>query len=538
MLESSKRLLETIQNSVSFRNKIFIFILVSMGLQLTFIGVNFRGALLETLQHQVGTRALVQAQEIATDPALIVSVEKQNRTEIEQLIQRIGQVSDANSIVIANRNGAGLSLLAESEVTLSKEVVSELIESKQAKISFEDSSNGYAITGKTVVTDASGRVIGFVSVGYLVDRFDEWMLRYAQPLVADFFIILLITLVVGWLFSSHIKRNMNGKEPAEIALAYNMRKSILQSVYEGVIAVDKQGSILSINNTARELVGTELSAKELNGQSITEYINQSQFLFYTPYEENLRDEQVKVNDNILIANRVAIYDQQVLTGWVFSFRKKEELSQLTEELAQIRQYTDNLRAMRDEYENKISTISGLLEMGDSNAALELIYSEKHRKQETREFIKSRIHSKRVAGILIGKASKARVLGLDLQFDKETQLSSIGNKIDISELSTVVGNLLDNAFEATLKNPDSSKVVSLLISDSSGELVIEVKDNGCGINPDLAMTMFSRGVSGHEDEGKKGVGLYLIGKFVYNAGGVIMVDEVAPKGTVFSLFIPI
>jgi len=78
MLESLKRLLEKVQNSVSFRNKIFIFILVSMGLQITFIGVNFRSALLETLQHQVGTRALVQAQEIATDSALIFSLKKKN----------------------------------------------------------------------------------------------------------------------------------------------------------------------------------------------------------------------------------------------------------------------------------------------------------------------------------------------------------------------------------------------------------------------------------------------------------------------------
>ncbi|WP_375748206.1 ATP-binding protein [Vibrio sp. HN007] len=538
MIDNSLRLLEKIQNSVSFRNKIFIFILVSMGLQLAFIGVNLRSAALETLEHQVGTRALVQAREIATDPLLIKYLTEKKADLIEQLIERRREVSDSSFIVVGDEQGIRLSHPVKERVGLPMQGSDNdgaLVRGK-SYISLNEGSLGVSIRGKTAVKDQYGNIIGVVSVGYLLERFDGWMIEYAQPLVLDFFIILFITLVVGWLFSSHIKRNMNGKEPAEIAFAYNMRKSILRSVYEGIVAIDKQGKILTVNFTALELMGLDKKPSELKDNDILDYVNQGQFFFSTPYDENLKDELIKVNGEMMIANRVAIYDEERLSGWVISFRKKEDISTLTDELSQVRQYTDNLRAMRDEYENKISTIAGLIQMGESSSALGLIYNEKYRKQETKEFITSRIKCKQIAGIMIGKAARASVLGLNLKFDENSQLAEDSEAIDTNELAAVIGNLLDNAFEATLKNPESNKEVSFLISDATKELVIEVKDNGCGIDPEIATTMFSRGVSS-KDESSGGVGLYLINKYVNNVGGVIMVDEARPKGTVFSIFIP-
>ncbi|WCE31378.1 ATP-binding protein [Vibrio sp. SCSIO 43137] len=533
------KLLSKIQNEVSFRNKIFIFILFSMGLQLIFIAVNLRNVAMESLEHQVGTRALIQAKEIASDPLLIESLNLNDMALIEQTAQRRRQSSDSSFIVIGDKRGIRLSHPVKERVGLPMQGADNegALVRGESYISVSEGSLGTSIRGKSAVIDSGGNIIGVVSVGYLLTRFDEWILLYAQPLLWDFLIILVITLVGAWLFASHIKRNMNGKEPAEIAFAYNMRKSILRSVYEGIIAIDKKGRILTVNFTALEMMQSDKSPKQLNGQGITDYINQSQFLFHTPYEENLKDELISIKGDTFVANRVAIYDKEVLSGWVISFRRKDEISLLSNELTQIKLYTDNLRAIRDEYENKFSTISGLLEMGDSQSALSHIYDEKHRKQETINFVTEHIKCKQVAGILIGKASRARVLGLTLEFSPQCQLGELNQALDVNELSAIIGNLLDNAFEATLKNPKSSKIISLLINDHDQELVIEVKDNGCGIDPELATTIFNKGSSHAEGETGKGVGLYLINRFVTNSGGVIMVDNVLPRGTVFSIFIP-
>ena len=535
----SFHLLDKVQHNVSFRNKIFIFILISMGLQLAFIGVNFRSALLDTLEHQVGTRALIQAEEIASDPLLVKEVGAKNVPAIEKMINRLRKISDANFIVVGDDKGIRLSHPVTERIGLPMKGADNAaaLERGESYISFSEGSLGFSVRGKTPILDSSGNIIGVVSVGYLVDRLDEWLIKYATPLVSDFFIILGIILIVGWLFASHIKKNMHGMEPAEITLAFHLQKSILKSVYEGVIAIDKQGKILAVNYSALELMGTDKEPSELKSRSITEFVDKTQFFFHTPYDENLKDELITINGEALIANRVAIFHRGMLIGWVISFRKKEDISSLTEELTQIKQYTDNLRVMRDVHQNKLSTIAGLIEMGDSNAALSLIYSDKDRKKETTDFISSRIKCKQVAGILIGKAAKARSLGLELQFDPDCQLDNLTADISPNELSAIIGNLMDNAYEATLKNPESSKIVSVLINDAGNELVLEIKDNGCGIDPVMATDMFTRGVSSKGEEEGSGVGLYLINRYVNNAGGVILVDNNLPKGTVFSIFIP-
>lgn len=105
-----------------------------------------------------------------------------------------------------------------------------------------------------------------------------------------------------------------------------------------------------------------------------------------------------------------------------------------------------------------------------------------------------------------------------------------------ELAAVLGNLLDNAFEATLKNPHSNKTISLLLTDNGAELVIEVADNGIGISADIAQTLFLKGVSSKNQEGH-GIGLYLVHQFVTQAHGSILIDSAEPQGTIFSIFIP-
>ncbi len=98
-------------------------------------------------------------------------------------------------------------------------------------------------------------------------------------------------------------------------------------------------------------------------------------------------------------------------------------------------------------------------------------------------------------------------------------------------------MLDNAYEATLKNPESSRKITLLLTDASDELVIEVADNGTGISPSVAETLFERGVTTKKEDGH-GYGMYLINRYVRHAGGYILIDDADPVGAIISLFIPL
>lgn len=533
------QLVGRVKSSFSFREQVFLLIFALMGLQLVLLGMNFHDALVDTLEHQVGTRALVQAKEVASDPQLIDGILKGDIQGINQEIDRLLRFSDASYIVVGDKAGIRLAHPHKHKIGYPMQGGDNegALKRGESYVSIREGSLGYGVRGKTAIFDQSGNIIGVVSVGYLLERFDRWVLHYAEPLVRNLALVFILTLIGAWIFSSHIKKKMNGMEPSEIALALYLQRTILKSVYEGVIAIDCKGKILAVNNSALKLLGTDKKISEIRNRNLIEYVNQANFFFQEPYESNIKDEIISINGYKLIANRVAVKDDGELIGWVVSFRHKDDINSLTAEISQIKQYTDNLRVLRHEHANKLSMIAGLIEIGDCDAALLMINRENSANQRLIDFVSSRIKCKQIAGILLGKYARARELGLKLEFDPTCHLDENLVALDPNELSAVIGNLLDNAYEATLKNPDSNKVISFLITDAGSEIVIEVGDNGCGIDPEVADSLFSRGVTSKNDSEGHGIGLYLINRYVTNAGGIITVDDADIKGTIFSIFIP-
>ncbi len=101
----------------------------------------------------------------------------------------------------------------------------------------------------------------------------------------------------------------------------------------------------------------------------------------------------------------------------------------------------------------------------------------------------------------------------------------------------MGNLLDNAFEASLRSDEGNKIVELFLSDEGDDVVIEVADQGCGVPESLRDKIFEQGVRTRADEpGEHGIGLYLIASYVTRCGGVITLEDYDP-GTLFSIYIP-
>ncbi len=102
----------------------------------------------------------------------------------------------------------------------------------------------------------------------------------------------------------------------------------------------------------------------------------------------------------------------------------------------------------------------------------------------------------------------------------------------------MGNLLDNAFEASLKNNQGNKQVELYLSDEGKEIVIEVADQGCGFPSEIQDKWFERGVTTKTDiADSHGIGLYLVASYVKRCNGAVIIEENQPHGTVFSIFIP-
>ncbi|EKF9174361.1 sodium ion-translocating decarboxylase subunit beta [Vibrio cholerae] len=410
--------------------------------------------------------------------------------------------------------------------------------------STQKGSLGWAIRGKAAIVAPSGEILGVVSVGYLLDNISSWLRVYSYPVIFTVLLLMLLSALGAWIFTRHIKQQMFNMEPEEIAMNLNLQQSILQSVYEGIVAISLKGEILSVNAKALNILGIAHQPTHLIGRNVQEFITPTCFFMgASPFGKlaqqnrvSQQDELISCNGETLVANRVPINSGQQQIGWVVSFRRRNDFNTLTSQLTQIRQHNDNLRVMSHEFANRLSTIGGLIQIGAYDEAVKTIRRETAEQQQLIDFIAQTFHPKVIAGLLLGKYSRAKELRLCLEFDPLSHLHLEPQCMTSDELAAVLGNLLDNAFEATLKNPHSNKTISLLLTDNGTELVIEVADNGIGISADIAQTLFLKGVSSKNQEGH-GIGLYLVHQFVTQAHGSILIDSAEPQGTIFSIFIP-
>ena len=225
-------------------------------------------------------------------------------------------------------------------------------------------------------------------------------------------------------------------------------------------------------------------------------------------------------------------------GAIISFRSKDEISTLNAQLTQIKQYVESLRTLRHEHLNWMSTLNGLLQMKEYDRALAMVKGESQAQQQLIDSLRGSFDDRQVAGLLFGKAQRARELGLTFNLVEGSQLRQLPEGLDSTEFAAIVGNLLDNAFDASLKNLQGNKTVELYLSDEGEDVIVEVADQGCGVPESLREAIFEQGVSTKtEDAGEHGIGLYLIASYVGRCGGVITLEDNEPCGTLFSVFIP-
>ena len=527
---------------MTFKNRLFLLLLLVIGLQLLVIGIFVHHRLADILDKEVGNRAILQAEQIASRPTIIEAMETHNYAEIRSYVDNIQKFySDASYIVVGDEKGIRITHPDPQKIgfPMVGDDNSPALIYKKTYLSLREGTMGFGMRGKAPIINRNGKVIGIVSVGYLLNSIDSWRNLYLSPIISMMGLMLFSSILAAYFFSTHIKRQMLNMEPEEIALSLRMESAILQSVYEGVIAVNSVGLIYSINQNARQILGLPPETQLLASTSICDIVSPCDFFIPDANQQvAVKDEILSLNGDYVIASRVPCQLDGKALGWVVSFRRKDDINTLSHQLSQVQQHAESLRVMRHEYANKLSTIGGLIQLGAYDDALKTIRQESNQQQQLVDFFISTFNNNQVAGLLLSKYIRAQELGLSLEFDPTCRLSKpLPDALTADDLTTILGNLLDNAFESTLKNPDSSKQISLLISDQSNELVIEVADNGTGIDPNIVDNIFERGVTTKEENGH-GYGMYLIQRYVSHAGGHIILDEAEPRGAIISLFIPL
>jgi len=109
-------------------------------------------------------------------------------------------------------------------------------------------------------------------------------------------------------------------------------------------------------------------------------------------------------------------------------------------------------------------------------------------------------------------------------------------VDTGKLDKVVYNLLSNAFKYT---PKGGKIVfDVLIDTNNRQFIFFVSDTGIGIPKDKQEQLFSRFMQSSFSQNSVGIGLHLTYELVNIHKGIISFHENLPKGSVFTVTLPL
>lgn len=380
----------------------------------------------------------------------------------------------------------------------------------------------------TPVYDANRRQIGVVAVGISLNKVDDQVSRSRWAVIGMVLFSVLIGTLGTWGLVRVLKRILLGLEPHEISAQFKQRQAMLQSLKEGVIAVDAQGRVTLINHAARQMLLTNTSSGDAGHEPILADLRE---VLRTGVA--IQDRELGCNGLLLLSNTVPVRSQEMVIGAISTFRDKTEVSQLLQRLDGMVNYVDALRAASHEFMNKLHVILGLLNLKNYDKLEGYVLQTAQNYQNDIGAIQHRIKSPVVAGFLLGKIQRAQERGYILTLADESLVPDNPNEKQVTVLVTVLGNLIENALDAMSNQQEGE--VSLLLHYQNGWLVGEVSDDGPGIDPDNISAIFRKGFSTKGEN--RGVGLYLASQQISELGGSISVESEPGVFTQFFVHLP-
>ena len=509
-------------------------LLIQVGIVLLVVGAvsaAFVAILARVVEREYGERVLNVAHTVALLPALPQAFDSPDPSAtLQPLMESVRQADNLSFVVVSNRDRIRYSHPVPEEVGQPLSTDDQPALEGQSYVTVEQGTLGRSIRAKVPIFAADGRVIGVVSVGILEAQVQDLLWSYRPQMAAVGVGALLSGIVVSWLLARHIKRQIFGLEPPEIARLLEQREAMLHGIREGVVAVDRQGTITLVNDAARRLLDLP---DGVVGRPVEEVMPESSLRGVVDSGQPQED-QVTLgrNGRAIVINRMPMWRHGQLVGAIATFRDQTEVQRLARELSGARSHLDALRAQAHEFANRLHTISGLLELGWPDRAVSLINATTQAQQALVDDLPRRIGDPEVAALLLGKTSVAVERGVSLEVSPDSHL----DPADVygPDLVTIVGNLIDNAFEAT--QGQAERRVEVDIQEADGGIGLRVRDTGPGIPADDLDRIFEQGFSTKSGDGRaRGVGLALVRRAVARWGGRIDVHN--EPGAVFDIWLP-
>ena len=339
----------------------------------------------------------------------------------------------------------------------------------------------------------------------------------------------------------------------------NQQEALLSSMVEGVLAVDAEERILTLNRAAAELFG--VASDQARGRRLTEAIRNPslqrfvrQALAGTEFTEGevvLRegaDRFLQAHGTVLRNGQDHRIGALIVLNDVTRLRRLEGVRR------------DFVANVSHELKTPITSIKGFAEIlregalddrGEAERFVEIIARQSDRLEAIIEDLLTLSRIEQDAErqeVALEEGSLREVLEAavqDCQAKAEARDTAVtlvcdealGARINRALLEQAVVNLIDNA----IKYGEPGSPVSVEAHEIEEEIVIRVRDRGPGIDPEHLPRLFERFYRADKARSRKqggtGLGLAIVKHIVQAHGGRVTVESTRGQGSVFAIHLP-
>jgi two-component system, CitB family, sensor kinase len=523
-------------------------------LQLAIVVVVVAGVVLVTLAREAARfrdiesrRALAVAENVAAADTIRAGVEGGSLTALRIAAEGARATSGSTYVIVTDDSGKVLASPFPDQLDNVADLGSSpALQDGRAWIGTVNGPGGRAVEAQVPVMSEGGTsgtsvgdVIGVVVVGRSYPTAAQTFALVTPNLLTYLGVAGLVGALGSLFIARRVRKQTLGLDPQEIVGLVEHREAMLHGIREGVLALDLRRRVTLVNDEARTLlnlpddaVGRVLDDMALDSDVVTALTRMS----VQP------DQVLPVGGRLLIINSLPIVNRGQRLGSVTTLRDRTELMALQRSLDVTQHATDTLRAQAHEFSNRLHTISGLIELEAYDEVVQYVQRLDAGDSQFTSDVVERISDPAVAALLVAKAAQAHERGVELLVTPTSRLPPVDEAMS-TDVVTVVGNLVDNAFDvladvADLDGAGARSRVSVEIAQVDQAVQVTVSDTGPGIDPSSIDELFRRGFSTKPaggPAGERGIGLSLVRLVCRRRGGQVTAHN--DNGAVFVATLP-
>lgn len=339
----------------------------------------------------------------------------------------------------------------------------------------------------------------------------------------------------------------------------NQHEALLGSMVEGVLAVDAEEQVIVINRAAAELFGVDpIQARGQLLGAVIRNVSVQRFVAEVLSKGEPQEDEIVVNgsqERFLRVHGTALRDSQgrrigalVVFGDVTRLRRLEVLRrdfvanashELRTPITSIKGFVETLRDgaldSREDAERFLAIIARQSERLEAIVDDMLALSRLEEETERRGIS---VAEEPLCNILEAAVQEFEIAaedkGIEIKLSCEPGLRAHVNRELIEQ---AVGNLIDNA----IKHGNADSVVSVIGEETEDEIVIRVRDQGPGIEPEHLPRLFERFYRVDRGRSRRlggtGLGLAIVKHIAQAHHGRVGVESVHGQGSTFSIYLP-